>query len=131
MARMTCNPGCAALVISAIVLTACGTPPVTPSGTNPSPTGTPAPAGTPAFTVSGWVFDSASRELAGARVEVLTGARAGTVLIADTNGRFAFDQPLDRNVQVRASKEGYVDEIRGVGAAGSGSITGSTQQIAF
>lgn len=115
---------CGSLVLSAVVLAGCGTP-AEPS----APPGTPAPPpDTTTFMVSGWVADSGSRLLAGARVEVLTGARAGTVLATDEQGRFAFDQPLDRYVRVRASMAGYVDEIRVVGQTG---VTGSTQSMGF
>ena len=111
-----------------IVLAACGGP-TEPSDTTPTPTPTATPAPAVTFSVSGWVFDSVSRPLAGARVEVLTGTRAGTVLVTDGQGQFAFDQPLDLYVQVRASLTGYIDHVRVVGTAAG--VTPNTHRMAF
>lgn len=88
-----------------------GPPPPPPTG--PSPT--PPPAGpSQTFAVSGWVADSAARLLSGVRVEVMTGARAGTVVFSDDRGQFSFETPLGATTQLRASKAGYLDDIRAI-----------------
>jgi hypothetical protein len=104
----------ATIVLLAIGVAACDEPPAGPS--RPILTPTPEPRAT---LVSGWVGDTATRVIAGARVEVMTGARAGTAVVTDGTGRFAIEQPLDRDVQVRASMPGYVDEIQVVGWGGT------------
>jgi hypothetical protein len=81
------------------------------------------------FLVSGWVSDSAGRMLPGATVKVLSGMSAGLTTVADDQGRFSVEPRLEQNVQIRASKEGYVDDLRVVGDRAD--FVHATQRIDF
>lgn len=79
--------------------------------TAPSPTAAPAPqVAAPvetAFSLRGFVTDTAFRPVPGARVEVVDGVSAGTVAIADTNGGFVLSGMFNAQTLFRASKEGH------------------------
>jgi hypothetical protein len=60
------------------------------------------------LSLDGWVGDTASRPLEGARVEVLSGPHAGAVAITEGNGNFAFGQTFSAVPSLRATKDGYV-----------------------
>ncbi len=81
-----------------------GKSPVQPTPLNPA-----APAPTPplVFSVNGTVQDTASRPLAGARVEVIAGDRSGTFETTDRNGRFRMPGTFTGTVTIAASKDGY------------------------
>ena len=97
-----------------------GTPPPPPTGPTPPP---PSPGPEQNIAVSGWVADSAARLISGARVEVMTGAQAGTVVFSDDRGQFSFETPLGATTRLRASKAGYIDDIRALATnAATGSV---------
>jgi hypothetical protein len=73
----------------------------------PLPTPLPAPQPIP-FQVTGSVFDTVNRALAGARVEVLDGPQAGTSTTSDPAGAFSLTGTFDGATRFRASKEGFV-----------------------
>jgi hypothetical protein len=56
----------------------------------------------------GWVFDTAYRPLAGARVEIVDGPSTGASATTDRDGLFYLSVPEDQRATVRAGKEGYV-----------------------
>jgi hypothetical protein len=94
------------LLMLALVLAACDS---SPSPMAPSPL-TP-PQATPRPTLqrlSGYVFDTASRAVPGAIVEVLDGPLAGTSLTSDAFGAFLVSGSFSAGFRLRASKEGYV-----------------------
>jgi hypothetical protein len=81
-----------------------------PSATTPNaPAGvripTSPPSGEP---ISGVVYDSALRPIAGARVELLDGPQAGMFIMADAKGGFSLMATVDDTTQFRASREGHV-----------------------
>src|SRR5262245_23231108 len=81
-----------------------GKSPVQPTSSEPA---SPQPAPRPLFSLSGSVQDTASRPLAGAKVEVIAGDRSGTVEITDRNGRFRMPGTFTDTVTIAASKDGY------------------------
>jgi hypothetical protein len=78
------------------------------SPTEPSPSA----ALFPAFGLSGRVVDPTYRPIAGSRVEIVDGPRAGTVEITDEDGHFTMEGFFTSPVTVRASKDGYQPETR-------------------
>ena len=58
--------------------------------------------------ISGVVYDSGLRPIAGARVEFLDGPQAGTFTTADGKGGFSLTGTVDDTTRFRASKEGHV-----------------------
>lgn len=62
--------------------------------------------------VRGSITDTASRQVAGVRVEVLDGPQAGSSAVTDAAGAFVFAGAFDDAVRFRASKEGYVDAVQ-------------------
>jgi hypothetical protein len=67
----------------------------------------PAQQPTP-FPVTGYVFDTANRGLAGAGVEVLDGPQVGTSTTSDAAGAFSLTGIFNGTTRFRATKEGYV-----------------------
>jgi hypothetical protein len=72
----------------------------------------PAPTTLAEFSLSGDVYDTAGRPLGGARVEVTSGARAGTVTTTDGAGRFSMSGTFTGAIAVTVSKDGYVAATR-------------------
>lgn len=83
-----------------------GRSPVQPTPPLPAPT----PLTLQEFSLSGTVVDTAWRPLGGSRVEVVAGARAGTVTTTNEGGRFWLPGTFTGTIAVRASKEGYIPE---------------------
>lgn len=82
------------------------------SVTAPSPSGpTPIPQAPSSGPVSGGVYDTAYRPLAGAVVEALDGSRAGTSTTADAEGAFTFEGVFDGTTRFRASRDGHVANV--------------------
>ena len=81
--------------------------PTAPSPAIPSPP--PTPTGE---LISGVVYDTAVRQLAGAHVEVVDGPQAGTATTSDAEGRFSLRGTFDNDTRFRATKEGHLAEIR-------------------
>src|SRR6266852_8389312 len=79
--------------------------PTSPMAPSPVPPG-PAP---PLVVQSlyGYVSDTAFRPVTGAKVEVLTGPQAGTVMTSDDQGRFSYTGTFASTVNLRATKEGF------------------------
>jgi hypothetical protein len=85
--------------------------------TGPSPTsgsGTGAGSNPGSGTISGIVFDTAIRPLAGALVEAIDGPRAGTSTTSDAAGEFSFPGSFDFATRFQASKEGHITAIKTV-----------------
>ena len=100
-----------------LVLFGCGdsslAPPTSPTQL-PSPV-TPAPPPPPSLShtrFNGDVYDTASRRVAGATVEILDGPQAGVVTTTDDAGRFSFMGSFDDTMRVRASKSGHVSKTQ-------------------
>jgi Carboxypeptidase regulatory-like domain/Putative binding domain, N-terminal len=70
----------------------------------PPPAELPRP---PTYALGGIISDETGRGIAGARVEVLTGANAGVVATADGTGAYAMAGLLADTFRVRASGVGY------------------------
>jgi len=64
----------------------------------------------PSFSLSGRVVDTAYRPLAGSRVEVVSGLRAGSFEITDEAGRFSMPGMFTDVATVKASRDGYLSE---------------------
>jgi hypothetical protein len=64
--------------------------------------------------VSGLVYDTVSRPVPAARVEVINGTQVGGAVITNENGEFTFETPLEIQTQLRASKAGYRNETKPV-----------------
>ena len=78
--------------------------------TAPSVVTAPTPDSTQGSSVAvirGFVLDTAMRPLAGARVEVLDGAAAGTAALAGSNGLFVLTGLFDRATRFRATMDGH------------------------
>ena len=59
--------------------------------------------------ISGHVFDTAFRPLAGARVEIVDGSQAGAAVTSDVEGRFSFvNGEFVNGIKFRAIRDGYV-----------------------
>jgi len=58
--------------------------------------------------VHGSVVDGLSRPVLDARVDVIDGPLAGTVIVTDDSGRFDLSAPTSGAVRLRASKPGFV-----------------------
>ena len=84
-----------------------GTSPVQPTPSEPVAPTPPPPL---VFSLSGSVQDTASRPLAGARVEIVAGDRAGTFETSDRTGRFRMPGTFTGTVTIAASKDGYHQE---------------------
>jgi hypothetical protein len=83
--------------------------PSAPSVPSPAPHPAQQPLPEPAaFQVTGFVFDTANRALAGAGVEVLDGPQAGTSTTSDAAGAFSLTGTFDGTTRFRATKEGHV-----------------------
>jgi hypothetical protein len=104
------------MVCFALLATSCGgdsplAPPTSPTQL-PLPV-TPRPTPPPAQTrLNGDVYDTASRRVAGATVEILDGPQAGVVATTDDAGKFSFMGTFDDTIRFRASKPGHVSKIQ-------------------
>ena len=83
---------------------------------------TPPPGSTTSgFSLTGTVKDTAFRELAGARIEIIEGFGIGTSALTDRQGRFFLPGPFFDTITVKASHEGHVAATKvvrhGVGSA--------------
>ena len=78
--------------------------PVTPDPPRPSPLSQ--------TRFNGDVYDTASRRVAGATVEILDGPQAGVVTTTDDAGNFSFTGSFDDTMRVRASKPGHVSKTQ-------------------
>jgi hypothetical protein len=109
MSRPTLEPFIAILLITVSWFVGCGS---SQSTTAPSSLQTTIPSAPPpiagAIQVAGVVYDTAIRNVSGARVEVLDGPQAGVSTIADSEGRFSFSGVFDDGTRFRATKEGLL-----------------------
>ena len=102
---------------SPLVLFGCGdsslAPPTSPTQL-PSPVtlDPPRPPSLSQTRFNGDVYDTASRRVAGATVEILDGPQAGVVTTTDDAGRFSFMGSFDDTIRVRASKPGHVSKTQ-------------------
>jgi carboxypeptidase family protein len=87
------------------------------SGAPSAPSMPPPAPGRTVSKVTGYVWDSANRPLAGAGVEVLDGLSAGASTTADTHGAFSLTGTFDATTRFRATKDGYVSATQPVQAA--------------
>jgi hypothetical protein len=103
-------------VLVMIALAGCGTP---QSATSPSSLASPSSsvASTAPRDVIpaplAHVMDTALRRVAGARVEIVTGPQAGTVLTTDADGLFTLTGPFRTDDVFRASAPGFVTATQG------------------
>src|SRR5687768_13065625 len=101
------------MVCFALLATSCGgdsalAPPTSPTQL-PVPVTPPIPPPSLSQTrLNGDVYDTASRRVAGATVEILDGPQAGVVTTTDDAGRFSFTGSFDDTIRFRASKPGHV-----------------------
>lgn len=106
------------MVCFALLATSCGgdsslAPPTSPTQL-PLPV-TPAPIPSPSLSqtrLNGDVYDTASRRVVGATVEILDGPQAGAVTTTDDAGRFSFTGSFDDTMRFRVSKPGHVTKTQ-------------------
>ena len=79
-----------------------------PTGPSPSLPVAPLPPAASLDTVSGTVYDTAFRRLAGATVEVLDGPNAGRVATTTSTGVFTLSGAFDQSTRFRVGRVGYV-----------------------
>ena len=100
------------LLVLAVGLAGCSDSSSPSAPTTPSPVPRADPLRTeirPALRLYGGVSDTAFRQLAGARIEIVGGPEAGTWTTANAEGEFSFDSgAFDDMTQVRAALDGYV-----------------------
>lgn len=105
-----------ALLLLAQIMAGCDSPtPVGPSSPESPQVSTPSlpvPLPRGVLRAAGSVSDTAFRPLAGARVEVVDGADAGMVTIADATGRFSLTGRFDDTTQFRATQGDHVAGIK-------------------
>lgn len=66
-------------------------------------------------TLSGIVFDTANRRIAGARIEVIDGAQAGMTTTANASGQYWLTGFFEEGTRFRATKDGYFESVRPLG----------------
>jgi hypothetical protein len=86
----------------------------TASAPSPVPAA-PAPA---PFELTGHVYDTAIRAVAGVRIEVLDGPQAGTSATTDAAGAFSLAGTFGPTTRFRAARDGYVTATSTLTAAG-------------
>jgi hypothetical protein len=118
-----CEGALILLLTSALAGAGCGSEsppsflPTAPTAVATPPTGgTPPPAVSSAATVSGKVYDTANRPIAGATIEVLDGVNAGMTTTSDRNGQYWLTGVFAEGTRFRASREGYLENFAKVGA---------------
>lgn len=104
------------LLMLAQGLAGCDGAPKPPGG--PGDINRPPPPSPGVAMITGAVYDSAHRPLAGAAVEVLDGPQSGTSAIADATGQFSLSGAFDNATRFRASKEGHVAATSTLGRSG-------------
>jgi len=100
------------LVLLARGVAGCGSP---GAPSTPSPPSIPPPSSI-GSKVTGYVWDSAGRSLAGASVEVVDGASAGTSATTGGDGAFSVEGIFDAGTRFRATKDAYVSATHAVQA---------------
>ena len=93
-----------AVLASAVSIASCGSP-TTPSP--PTVVTAQAPAAAVPSHIEGFTADTAYQTLTGVTVEIVDGALAGTSVVTDQDGHFAFNATASGAVTLRASKDGY------------------------
>jgi len=68
-----------------------------------------------AMTVSGIVYDTANRPVAGATVEVLDGAQAGMTTTSNASGQYWMTGVFEDGTRFRARREGYLEGVSRLG----------------
>jgi hypothetical protein len=118
-----CTRALILLLTSALAGAGCGSEsppgfqPTAPTTVATPPTGgTPPPVVSNPATVSGKVYDTANRPIAGATIEVLDGVHAGMTTTSDRNGQYWFSGVIAEGTRFRASRDGYLENIARVGA---------------
>jgi len=64
---------------------------------------------TPLATLSGKVFDTAHRAIAGATIEVLDGVQVGMTTTSDASGQYWFSGVFEEGTRFRATKDGFLE----------------------
>src|SRR4029453_12403155 len=77
-----------------------------------------------------YVMDTALRRVAGARVEIVDGPQAGTVLTTDADGLFVLTGNFVSNNTFRASANGYVTATQGFRTSAPGGVPWLTFYLA-
>jgi hypothetical protein len=77
------------------------------SPSTPSPVPSPAPQPAVLRPISGYVYDTAFRPVAGASVQLVDGPQAGTMTTSDASGHFSYDGTFSMPVRLQAAKDGY------------------------
>ena len=105
------------LILGALAGAACNSPSTsTVLPTAPTPPVVAAPAPQTGIAVSGKVYDTGNRPLAGATVEVVNGASAGLKVTTWLDGSYAMRGEFDAATQFRATKAGYETGLRPMAA---------------
>src|SRR5687768_13092610 len=105
-----------ALIIGAFSVGGCGSDsptaalPTAPTTVAPPPTtAVPPPVVTLPASLSGMVYDTANRTIAGATITVVDGAQAGVTTKSNASGQYWLTGVFEEGTRFRASREGYVD----------------------
>jgi hypothetical protein len=101
--RKTRVNGVMLAIALALIAEACGN-----SSASPPVATVPTPVPRVVTLVTGSVYDTASRRLAGAGVEIVDGPHAGASVTTDTAGRYSLSGTFVGAVTLRATKEGYL-----------------------
>ena len=96
----------AGIVVMSVTMAGCDNP-TSPLAPTPPPQAAP-PSGPREVQLSGVVFDTAFRRLAGAVVEILDGSLAGSSATTGPTGVASFLGAFEGTVHVRASKDGHI-----------------------
>jgi hypothetical protein len=106
------------LLTFALGLAGCSGSPTRPTSIAPVAISTPTVVTPQALT--GYISDTGFRVISGARIEVLDGPQAGTVMTSDDGGRFSYTGIFASTVNLRATKAGYVEATQAVRVLTSG-----------
>ena len=101
---MRCHRVAGLVVVGAFLCSSCSDE---PARTSVLPTAPTQASVTTGVAVSGKVYDTGSRVIAGARVEVVNGPNAGQSVITTGDGGFNISGAFDVDTEFRASKDGH------------------------
>lgn len=89
------------------------------AGNSPGPAPTPAPGPSARFAMAGTVrADGSNQTLAGARIEIVSGANAGQQATTDGSGRYQLGELLEGSALVKVTASGFQAQTKSLSLAG-------------